>query len=610
MPDGKLINAEEMAKAMREVSIAEFFEKNRHLLGYETPTKALVTIMKEAVDNSLDAADEAGILPTVKISVKELEARTIYDVMDANGYDIGEVVLEGRKPVLKIKDRYAKYEETKKSKNKNEYFFSVGQKIYTVTETKVNGDKQIELFSGTEKLKISKTPLGRFRIAVEDNGPGVISKNVSLAFGKLLYGSKFHRLRQSRGTQGIGISGAILYSQLTTGKAAKIVSMTEKDIADMEMRIDVSKNQAQIVSQKIEKNKEGKTGLKIEIEAEGRYVEGKQGISEFLKQTAISNPHAKITYDGPNGKISFERATEKLPERSQEIKPHPYGVELGILSRMLASTKARNLKSFLLKDFSRVRPRHANEILKLSRLENIKPSKLQHEEIEKLHRAMQMVKLPSPPTNVLSLMGEDLIVKGLKKEIEAEHFVAVSRPPAVYRGMPFAIEVGLAYGGKLSSDQTSHVMRFANKVPLIYHQSDCATSQAVEEVDWRRYGFSQSTGSLPQGPLLVFIHFASVWVPYTSEGKQAIANYPEIVKEIKLALQDAGRKLYLYVNEKMRSQHTKMRRELFEKYIPELAESLEKLTDKQKQKIIEELEKIIKKGGLVGKPEDRSEEKS
>jgi len=598
MTDGKLINAEEMAKAMREVSIAEFFEKNRHLLGYENPTKAMITIIKEAVDNSLDAADEAGILPTLKISVKELEARTIYNILDSNGYEIGEVILEGRKPILKIKDRYAKYEETKKSENKTEYIFSAGQKIYNVTETKVNNgeDKQIELFSGADKLKISKTPLGRFRIIAEDNGPGVIAKNVSLAFGKLLYGSKFHRLRQSRGTQGIGISGAILYSQLTTGKPAKIISTTEKETAEMEMRIDVSKNQAHIISQKIEKNKEEKTGLRIELDAEGRYIEGKQSIPEFLKQTAISNPHAKITYDGPNGKVAFERGTEKLPARSHEIKPHPYGVELGIFTRMLASSKSKNLKSFLQNDFSRVGPKNANEILKISKLENIKPEKLPHEDIEKLHRAMQMVKLPSPPTDVLSLMAEDLILKGLRKEIEAEHFVAVSRPPAVYRGMPFAIEVGLAYGGKLANDQTALIMRFANKVPLLYHQSDCATSQAIEEVDWKRYGFSQSSGSFPQGPLLIFIHFASVWVPYTSEGKQAIANYPEIVKEIKLALQDAGRKLYLYVNEKMRGQHQKMRHELFEKYIPELAESLEKLTDEKKEKIIAQLEKINKKG--------------
>ena len=599
MVEGKLITAEEMAKAMREVSIAEFFEKNRHLLGYENPTKALITIVKEAIDNSLDACDEAGILPTIKVAVKELEARTIYNILDSNGYEVGEVILEGRKPMLKIRDRYAKYEETKRSENKAEYIFSVGQKIYNITETKVNGDKQIELFSGTDKLKISKTPLGRFRIAVEDNGPGIVAKNVSLAFGKLLYGSKFHRLRQSRGTQGIGISGAILYSQLTTGKTAKIISATDKEIANMELRIDVSKNQAHILSEKVERNKEKNTGIRIELEAEGRYIEGKQSIPEFLKQTAISNPHSKITYDGPNGKTSFDRATEKLPVRSQEIKPHPYGVELGIFTRMIASTKARNLKTFLQNDFTKVGPKNANEILKIAKLENIKPDKLPHEDIEKLHRAMQMVKLPSPPTDVLSIMGEELITKGLQKEIEAEHFVAVSRPPAVYRGMPFAIEVGLAYGGKLPNEQTAQTMRFANKVPLLYHQSDCATSQAVEEVDWKRYGFNQSVGSLPSGPLVIFIHFASVWVPYTSEGKQAIANYPEIVKEIKLALQDAGRKLYLYVNEKMRARHVKMRRELFEKYIPELAESLEKLTEEKKEKIIEKLEKINKKGEKI-----------
>jgi len=441
--------------------------------------------------------------------------------------------------------------------------------------------------------------LGRFRITCEDNGPGIMSKNVSLAFGKLLYGSKFHRLRQSRGTQGIGISGAILYSQLTTGKPTKIVSSTQKETAYVELRIDVTKNQAQIVSEKVEKNKEGKTGLKIEMEAEGRYIEKGQSISEFLKQTAISNPHAKITYDGPNGKIVFERVSNELPKRSQEIRPHPYGIEVGMLTRMLMSTQSKNLDNFLTKDFSKVSKSLAKEIIKASKVDEKKnPHELAHDEIEKIHRAMQMTKIPSPPTDILSPLGEKLIIDGLKKEIEAEHFVSVSRPPAVYRGNPFQVEVGIAYGGKLPADQQAQVLRFANKVPLIYHSSDCATVGAVKDVDWKRYGLEQSGGQFPQGPMVILIHFASVWVPYTSEGKQAIADYPDIVKEIKLALQDAGRKLATYVRQKNKNLERQMRQNLFENYIPEFAESLSKLTKESKEKIKNDLEKILKKGGI------------
>ncbi len=510
MPE-KVVTAEELAERMREVSVAEFFEKNRHLLGYENPTKALLTIVKEAVDNSLDATNEAGILSDIKIIVKEADA-------------------------------------------------------------------------------------DRFKIISEDNGPGVVKEKIPLAFGKLLYGSKFHRLRQSRGTQGIGISGAILYSQLTTGKPAKITSSTGKSIHKVELLIDVTKNTPTIVSEKEEKNPDKWHGVKIELEAEGRYLEGKQSVPEFLKQTAISNPYAKIVYDGPNGKITFDRVLKDLPIRPKEIKPHPYGVELGVLRRLLVGTQTRNLTGFLTSDFSRVGRSSAEQILRLAKVENKKPKDLTHDETERLHKAIQMVKLMAPPTDCLSPMGEKIIEEGLKKEVEAEFFVALTRPPAVYRGNPFQIEVGLAYGGKLPPDSTAQLIRFANRVPLLYHQADCATTEATIDTDWKRYGFSQSNGQLPQGPLVILIHFASVYVPYTSEGKQAIADYPEITKEMKLALQEAGRKLSIYIRQKNKRRDAQLRSELFEKYIPELAESLEKLTDVKRQKIIEDLEKIIKRG--------------
>lgn len=507
----KNINAEDLAQKMREVSVAEFFEKNRHLLGYENPTKSLMTIVKEAVDNSLDATNEAGIIPDIKVVLKELEP-------------------------------------------------------------------------------------DKFKIVVEDNGPGIVQEQIPLAFGKLLYGSKFHRLRQSRGTQGIGISGAILYSQLTTGKPVKITSSTGKSVYLTELLIDVAKNTPKIISEKEEKNSDNWHGIKIEMRAEGRYMEGKQSILEFMKQTAVANPYAKIIFDGPNGKVTFDRAVKELPIQPKEIKPHPHGVELGILRRMMADTQSRNLTGFLTSDFSRVGRTSAGEILRLAKVENKRPRDVTHEESERLHKAVQMVKLMAPPTDCLSPMGEKIIEEGLKKEVGAEFFVAVTRPPSVYRGNPFQIEVGLAYGGKLPPDSSAQVFRFANRVPLLYHQSDCATTEAVIDTDWKRYEFNQPGGQLPQGPLVILIHFASVWVPYTSEGKQAIADYSEIVKEIKLALQEAGRRLSIYVRQKNKRRNAQLRRELFEKYIPELAESLEKLTDEKKEKIIIGLEKISKKG--------------
>lgn len=391
-------------------------------------------------------------------------------------------------------------------------------------------------------------------------------------------------------------SGAILYSQLTTGKPVKITSSTGNEICVLELLIDVLKNEPKILSEKIEKNPTGWHGIKIEMEVEGRYVEKGQSVLEYLKQTAISNPYAHIVFDGPNGKYEFKRTVNELPKQPREIKPHPYGVEVGLLRRMALSTKARNILGFLTSDFSRVGKTVAEQICRLAKVEkDKKPQQLTHEEIERLHKAMQMVKLMSPPTDCLSPLGEKLITEGLKKELGAEYLVTITRSPSVYRGNPFLVEVGLAYGGNLPQDKQALLLRFSNKVPLLYHQSDCAITEAVTDVDWKRYGFSQPQGQLPVGPLAILVHFASVWVPYTSEGKQAIANYPEIIKEIKLALQEAGRKLAAYIRHKARLRERQLRRELFERYIPEVANALSKLTKKDSKLILNKLENMIKR---------------
>ncbi len=508
-------DAEQLAGEFREISIAEFFEKNRHLLGYENTTKALITVVKELVDNSLDACNEARTLPDIKVNLKELSE-------------------------------------------------------------------------------------SRYKIVVEDNGPGIVKDKLAMAFGKLLYGTKFHRLVQGRGTQGIGASGAILYAQLTTGKPAKIISSTGKDTHTYELVIDTVKNQPHILSDSTEKTSDKWTGVRIELEVEGRYIEKGQSVLEYLKQTAMANPYAKIIFNGPNGKFTFERVTKEVPKQPKEIKPHPYGVELGILRRMLQYTKTRNVSTFLTSDFSRVGKNSAIQICKIAKVNsNTKPQNLTHEEIEKLHRAMQSVKLIAPPTDCLSPLGESLLAEGLKKETGAEFAVAVTRPASVYRGNPFMVECALGFGGNLPSDQQAQLFRLANKVPLLYNQSDCALTEATQDVDWRRYNFSQSSGQLPAGQLAILIHFASVWVPYTSEGKQAIAKYPEIVKELKLALQDAGRKLGKYISGKRRLIEARNRQSLFESYIKEISEAISKITGASKDRIQTKLEAMLKKGKVI-----------
>ncbi len=505
--------AETMGEKQRNISVAEFFEKNRHLLGFDNKRKALMTTIKEAVDNALDACEEARILPEIIVEIIDMQN-------------------------------------------------------------------------------------DRFRIVVEDNGPGIVKKQIPNIFARLLYGSKFHTMKQQRGQQGIGISAAALYGQLTTGRPIRITSRIGKDHPAhyFELHIDTQTNLPQIVKDD-EINWHKERGTRIELDLEGSYQKGGISVDEYLKQTAIVNPHTTIIYTNPKAEqFIFPRATDELPKEAKEIKPHPYGVELGMLLKMAKNTESRTMQSFLSNDFSRVGAQTGKEIIeKAGILPNFNPNDLQIQQADRLMQAIRDTKIMAPPTDCISPIGENLLERGLKKEVQAEFYVSVTRPPEVYRGNPFVIECAIAYGGNLAKDESVTVLRFANRVPLLYQPGSCATTKSIMQTNWKSYGLSQSGSSLPVGPAVIMVHVASVWPPFTSEAKEAIAHYPEIIKEIKLALQECGRKLGIYVNKKKKVGAQLERASLFEKYIPEIADSLSVLSGEKKQTIIDGLNKMTNK---------------
>jgi len=509
--------AEDMARRQREISVAEFFTKNRHLLGFDNPRKALLTTIKEGVDNSLDACEEAGILPEVRV-----------------------VIAPGK-------------------------------------------DED------------------RFRVTVEDNGPGVLKKQIPKIFAKLLYGSKFHRLKMSRGQQGIGISAAGMYGQLTTGKPIAITSKISrgKPAHYYELEIDTKKNEPRII---VDETVEWPVhrGTKVEIELEARYQKGRQSVEEYLEQTAIANPHVSLEFVTPNGETRlYKRASKALPVQTREIKPHPYGVELGVLIKMLHDTKARTLQSFLHSDFSRISSRVAKSICEQAAVsERSRPSRIARQEANNLFKAINKTKIMNPPTDCLSPIGEDLILAGLKKQIEADFYTSVTRPPTVYRGNPFQIEAGLAYGGSLPGDKLARVLRYANRVPLLYQQSACAITRSVLTTGWRNYALQQSAGALPTGPLIIMVHMASVWVPFTSESKEAVAHYPEIIKEVRLALQECGRRLAVFIRRRRKAAESERKKAYIHKYIPHIAIALREmleLSERQEKTLVTQLTDVLER---------------
>lgn len=590
-PRAGKVTAETMAAKQRDISVSEFFAKNRHLLGFDSPRKALLTTVKEAVDNSLDACEEAGILPDIAVVIEDLQP-----------------------------DRPASAKSS------------------------------------------------RYRISVVDNGPGIVRKQVENIFGRLLYGSKFHRLKMSRGQQGIGISAAGMYGLITTGKPMLIQTRPKAGAKahHIELAMNTKTNRAEVIADEETDDFPLKrlrdlpqarevdgflsaddfaTGTSVSIELEGKYQKGRGSVDEFLELTAIANPHAKITLvrptrttddedDSPLIKaksldasmppasvpssdqsasvaasaktedfgpiVLFPRAVHELPPETKEIQPHPRGVELGTLLQMLKDYEEANkgggtLYNFLQEQFSRVSASTASDFCeKISTKTNkvtsrTKVSDIEPPQAEALYKIFQDAKLAPPPTDCLAPIGVQQLLKGMFKGVRAEFYAASSREPDVYRGRPFLIEAAIAFGGELTTEETSRVIRFANRVPLLFQQSACSSFKAVAETNWRNYDLQQPRGSVPVGPLVIMIHMASVWVPFTSESKEAIADYDEIRKEMKLALMECGRKLGTYLRKRAKMKREAERRDVFQKYIGEISQAINAINGTDTKKLFDAL---------------------
>ncbi len=703
--------AEELAESQRAISIAEFFEKNKHMLGFDSEARALVTAVKEGVDNSLDACEEAEILPDIYIEIQD------------------------------------------------------------------RGDY--------------------YRLVIEDNGPGITEDQVPKVFGKLLYGSRFHKREQNRGQQGIGISAAVLYSQLTSGKPAKITSRTKgsEKAQYFELIVDTDTNEPEI-SEESTTAWDRPHGTRIELEMEGN-MRARRQLQNYVEHTAVVNPHARIEMREPDAHFKFERATDQLPDETEEIRPHPHGVELGTLIKMAEATDSYSISGFLQEEFTRVGATTAEKVIDNFRdryygrgmawrppqphegirgpathrdgdgesvgadleaaVEDAVANKRKEatadfasqvaervtgeervahhevvavvdavsEDIEETHdtvfgdtvrenavdaawnavtaervagvyalvdeattkrkddahvrglaerivakfdsrtddsrhrvtrddlaeyvdksaddteeydgatfgdtarenvtdalwetaervpddpprvravaddrdtaadllEAMRETDIIAPPTGCLAPISADLVEAGLRKEYDADFFAAATRDASVHGGDPFIVEAGIAYGGDLSDSGSVDVLRFANRVPLVYQRGACATTDVVKEINWRNYGLDQPGGSgVPNGPGVVMVHVASTNVPFTSESKDAVANVPEIEHEIELAIREAARELKSYLNKRRSRQQRREKQNKLGTILPEMAEKLASVTGRNSLDIDDTMARIM-----------------
>ena len=408
-----------------------------------------------------------------------------------------------------------------------------------------------------------KGRLKRYRLTVRDNGPGLLPKNIPPVFGKLLYGSKFGVRKQSRGQQGIGVSAVVLISQIKTGEHAIVRSSTDgRTMHVYELTVDINRNTACVHHSHKEKAN-GWRGVEISVVLEAQFT---SRIMEYLELTAAINPHLALHYDGVDGndKLEVERRADVLPVQPVETKPHPMGADYELLSRMLMQSKSGKLYDFLKTGFDRIRADSARAII--SQCKDIvdvdkPPASLTRPEISCLAEAMRNVATQPPSAECLSPVGEDVLTRGVVDRLKPQFIEAVTRRPSAMRGQPFLVEIIIAYGceagfsgsGDVDPVTGVYVHRFVNRVPLLFSESGDVILKAARDAGLGRYEITQESRSH------VFVHVAGVNIPYTSESKEAIKPVDEYYEEVRLAIQECGRRISKHIRRIKRDEENQIK---------------------------------------------------
>ena len=426
-----------------------------------------------------------------------------------------------------------------------------------------------------------------YKLRIEDNGTGVPADHIPQTFCQVFYGSKY-TLKQARGTFGLGGTMAVLYGQITTHKPVQVVSSTGGEIHEFTMMIDIQNNRASILKHNIKQNPSKWRGTALELQMEGDYSRIMYRLIEYLKQTAMVNPYADITYVDPRGRLyKFERGTEKLPPLPESVKPHPHGVDVETVRRLIAETKTKNMKSFMMEHFQGVGSITSEKFLDLAGISGkAKPKTLSPEDIVKLVRATREYSgFKRPDSSCLSPIGEELLETGIRKELtlgENDYIKVVTRKPSTYLGFPFIVEAAVATGRTVRKTHGPGITiyRFANRIPLLFDESSGVVWKAANKnINWKTYKVESDT------PLVIAVHVCSTKIPYKSVGKEYMADQPEVEREVTNAIREASRGVRRYFNRRYRIAREHRRLNIFSKYLPVIAEFSAKLAGKEVQDI-------------------------
>ncbi|MFH0748627.1 MAG: DNA topoisomerase VI subunit B [Candidatus Bathyarchaeota archaeon] len=561
-----------MSEKFQEISPADFFYRNRDLAGFNNPARALYSAIRELIENSLDACELYEIAPNIYLRIsleippQTEEGESIYRIriMD-NGSGIppefipsafGQILFGSKYTLRQVRGT-----------------FGLGGKMAILYgQITTHGSATITSSTGTVRFSdlVSKAEVNvaKKQLELQLNTRAMKNRGVTEAvLEKELLIKNCHVLVEEKS---VTISHARGGSELR--KILDLLPSLPIHVAinEFEISIDIQRNKPVIQRSVVKPNKENWRGTIVEFTVEGDYVRAMSKVVDYLKQTAMVNPYAEITYIDPKGRLyRFDRVTTKMPIPPRETLPHPHGCDVETLQRMIDTTECSNMLTFLSTHFHRVGKTIARAFLKSANVavdEN--PKKLTSGDIVKIVRTMKTFQDFLPPdSSCLSPLGRDLLEAGIRKELNPEFLFIEPRNPIAYSGYPFIVEVGMAYGGDVPASPELKLFRFANRIPLLYDEASDVTRKVVnEEINWRYYKISSDM------PIAIIVHICSTKIPYKTVGKEFIADRPEVEREIKNGISVVARRLSVFLSKKMTIEHERRRRNIFSKYLPQIAQ--------------------------------------
>ncbi|MBC7385842.1 MAG: DNA topoisomerase VI subunit B [Cryobacterium sp.] len=516
-------------------STAEYFSKNLQQVGFSSQVKAVLTTLKEAVDNSLDACEEHGILPEIEIWVEKMGAGSLK-----------------------------------------------------------NSDK--------------------IRVRVSDNGPGIDPEDVPKVFGEYLASSKFGRGRCSRGQQGIGISAATTWAQLTNASGARVTTKTKAMRKAFSALVEVDiKNNKGVLKEKETLDWDRSNGTNVEFIIDGRIqLNGEAGILNYLTGTVLVNPHLTLHHNLPCGasedgggraleRISIPRVTDTMPEIPEATEPHLHTMKLGEFiahSHLYGRVK---VDAWLKRGFSRVNEGTIKDLIATGLKRNFfdkNVDQLNEVEFKDLYTKIQNTTLIAPSTKSVLMIGEEALAKSIQRVGKVDFFSVVSRKPTICDFKPVEVEIAIArlLDRAGENDAPIQVLRFANRVPLQFDKAACAVTQAIQTVNWRAYGLGQPKESLPLGPYIMAVSIVSPFIKFKNASKETIDASDELVEEIRRTLIQAGQRLSKYIKKELRANDLEEKLRYIEQFGPILVDGLCRITnasDDRKKKAQDGLMKIL-----------------